>query len=280
MENITAFLTQSGETLLLLIVVLFIVVLTMLHHVQASRGRIVPRRPLAGFDIMRRALARGAETGQAIHVSPVAGTVGNRATTAETVVGLLAAERVATEAARNGATMLVSSGDAVSHLALRGTLRQAYQGAGQAQDYHPNSVQLLAHQDTAAYAAGVAMIYGRQRLEASQLIGSFNQDFLLIGETGAQQGIPQVAGATSTAALPVMLLSSDATLIGEEIFAAEAYISDDAPPQARLRTQDALRIVVIALIVLGFAYNLLLQPLLAPLLEPLLPFPLPPLPEL
>jgi hypothetical protein len=276
MENITAFLMESGETILLLIGVLLIVVLTMLHHVQALRGRIVPRRSLPGFDMMRKALARGAETGQAIHVSPGAGTVGNRATTAETVVGLLAAERVATEAARNGATMLVSSGDAVAHLALRGTLRQAYQGAGQAQDYHPTSVQLLAHQDNAAYAAGVAMLYARQRLEASQLIGSFNQDFLLIGETGAQRGIPQLAGATSTAALPVMLLSSDATLIGEEIFAAEAYLSDDAPPQARLRTQDALRMVVIILLVLGFSYNVLIQPLL----EPLLPFPLPPLPEL
>jgi hypothetical protein len=235
--------------------------LVWLHHAQAIAGRIQTRRPLQAFQTMRQALARGAETGRAIHISPGAGTVGNRATTAETVVGLLAVERVADEAARNGAPLLVSSGDAVAHMALRGTLHRVYQNAGQAQDYKPGNVQLLAHQDPAAYATGVMTLYGRQKLEASQLIGSFSQEFLLCGEDGAQRGIPQVAGATSSVALSVMLLSVEQTLIGEEIFVAEAYLSDDPASDARLRTHDALRNAVILLIIAGLAYSLL-HPLL------------------
>jgi hypothetical protein len=211
--------------------------------------RPIPRRPIAALELIRSALALGAETGRAIHLSPGSGGVGSRATTAETVAGLLAANAVATEAALNGAPILASSGDAVAHLALRGSLRQAYQRAGLGQDYDPTNVQLLAHQDPMAYASGVTTLYGRQPLQASQLIGSFGQEFLLAGEVGAQRETPQLAGATSTTALPLVYLAADGALIGEEIYAAEAYLTRSAAPQARLLTLDALRTAVIVAIV-------------------------------
>ena len=240
------------ETLLLLIIVLLVIIFTLLHHARALSGkRPISRRPLPGLDVLRRALAQGAETGRAIHLSPGSGVVGTRFSTAETVAGLLTAERVASEAALNGAPLLGSSGDAVAHLALRGTLRQAYQRAGLGQDYNPANVQLLAHQDPMAYASGVTTLYGRQKIEASQLIGSFGQEFLLAGEDGAQRGVPQLAGATTTTALPLIYLTAEGTLIGEEIYAAEAYLSRSSAPLARLLTQDTLRtVVIVAIIVL------------------------------
>jgi hypothetical protein len=240
------------ETLLLLIIALIVVGLTLWHHARALSGkRPISRRPLPGLEVMRRALARGAETGRAIHLSPGGGAVGTRSGTAETVAGLLAAERVASEAALNGAPILVSSGDAVAHLALRGSLRQAYQRAGLGHDYDPVNVQLLAHQDPMAYASGVTTLYGRQKLEVSQLIGGFGQEFLLAGEVGAQRDVPQLAGATTTTALPLIYLTADGALIGEEIYAAEAYLARSPAPLARLLTQDALRtVVIVAILVL------------------------------
>ncbi|MEM8529901.1 MAG: DUF6754 domain-containing protein [Chloroflexota bacterium] len=242
----------SPETILLLIIVLSVMIITLLHHARAVAGKLPSyRRPLPALEIVRRALERGAETGRAIHLSPGSGSIGGRSTTVETVAGLLAAERVSTEASLNGAPILASSGDAVAHLALRGFLRQAYQRAGFGQDYDPANVQLIAHQDPLAYASGVATLYGRQRLEASQLIGSFGQEFLLIGEIGAQQGVPQIAGSTTSQSLPLVYLSTEGALIGEEIFAAEAYLSRSPAPQARLMTQDVLRtVVIITLIIL------------------------------
>jgi hypothetical protein len=245
-------LALPQETWLLLATVLTVAVLSLVHHQRAAKStRPVYRRPLRALLPMRRALERGAETGRAIHLSPGSGAVGQRTTTLETVAGLLAAERVATEAALNGAPVLASSGDAVAHLALRGFLRQAYQRAGLGQDYNPVNVQLLAHQDSMAYVSGVTTLYGRQPLEASQLIGSFGQEFLLAGEVGAQDGIPQVAGAATTTALPLIYLTADGTLIGEEIYAAEAYLARAPEPSARLLTQDVLRtIVILAVLVL------------------------------
>ena len=239
------------ETLLLLIVVLLVFILTLLHHARAVAGKQpINRRPLRGLGVIWQALARGAETGRAIHLSPGSGGIGGRSSTVETVAGLLAAERVATEAALNGAPLIASSGDAVAHLALRGTLRQAYQRAGLGQDYDSTNVQLLAHQDAMAYASGVSALYLRQKLEASQLIGGFGQEFLLAGEVGAQAGVPQLAGAAATNALPLAYLTAEGTLIGEELYAAEAYLARTPAPQARLLTQDALRTVIILAIVI------------------------------
>lgn len=93
------------------------------------------------------------------------------------------------------------------------------------------------------------------------MVGGFNQEFLLIGEEGAQRDLPQVAGATSSVALPLMLLTTPATLIGEEIYAAEAYVGSPGPGLARLLTQDVLRTVVIVLLIAGFVYSLV-QPAL------------------
>jgi hypothetical protein len=101
-----------------------------------------------------------------------------------------------------------------------------------------------------AYASGVTTLYGRQRLEASQLIGSFGQEFVLAGEVGAQREVPQLAGATTTTALPLVYLAADGALIGEEIYAAEAYLARSPAPHARLLTHDALRTAVIVVIVI------------------------------
>jgi len=238
------------QTLALLLVVVIVVILTLLYHARAlDTRRTFNRRPLPALDALRRGLGVGAETGRAIHLSPGGGTIGARATTAETIAGLLAAERTAAEAALSGAPIIASSGDAVAHLALRGTLRQAYQRAGLGQDYDSANVQLLAQQDPMAYASGVTTLYGRQRLEASQLIGSFGHEVLLAVEVGAQQAVPQVAGATTSTALPLVYLTADGTLIGEEIYAAEAYLARAPEAHARLLTQDALRTVAIAALV-------------------------------
>lgn len=252
------------KTILFLITIVAIVAITWYYHAYtlSPRKRLPSLRPLPSLNALRAAWGRGAETGNVIHISPGAGTIARQATMAETVAGLLAAERVAVEAALKATPILVSSGDTVSHLALRGILRQAYQRAGRAHDYDPSTIQLITHENATAYAAGVMALYKRHTIEASQLIGSFGHEFLLFAEDGAEQNLPQVIGSTTITALPVVLLSTHLPLIGEEVFAAESYLSDDAPPKARLMTQDFLRTVVIVLIIGGIIYTLLqtLQP--------------------
>jgi hypothetical protein len=258
-------MTLILDALIILLIVLVVITVTLFYHARVLAGKVPYRRPLPALDVMRLALGRGAETGRAIHIAPGSGGIGARTggrdSSAQTLAGLLVAERVASEAALNGAPLLLTSGDAVAHLAMRGTVRQAYQAAGQSQDYDPAVVQQLAQDDALAYAAGANVIYGRQPLDASMVVGNVGDEYLLIGEDGAQRGLAQVAGTANSTGLPLMVLTTPAALIGEEIFAAEAYLSRAAQPQARLMTQDLLRTVAILLLLGGLLYRLL-QPVL------------------
>lgn len=241
-----------SETLILLIVIFIVVILTLWSHERLRRRTTLPAlRPLEALDVVRQALAHGAETGRALHISPGPGTIGGRGSTAETIAGLLLARRITNEAALTGTTILASTGDATAHLALRGAMRQSYQQAGLLQDFHPSNVLLLAQDDPMAYASGVTTLYNRQKLEASVLVGGFDQEFLLAAEIGGQRGVPQLAGTTITAAQPLTYLASDRALIGEEIYAAEALLSSSVTPASRLLVQDILRtVVIVALVVL------------------------------
>ena len=99
-------------------------------------------------------------------------------------------------------------------------------------------------------------------MAASVVAGNYEAEALLISEEGWRRDLPQLAATTSLAALPVLAISADTTLIGEELFAAEAYLSDASMPKSRLLTQDALRWTVLALLLGGLIWQLLavLQP--------------------
>jgi len=140
-------------------------------------------------------------------------------------------------------------------LALRGVVRQSYRSFGQEQSFDPRQIELWAHGDAMAYTAAVAAIYARTPLEASLLAGAFAQEVLLTAETGAERMVPQVLGSTHPSALSLMAITTPHTLIGEEIYAAEAYLTPTATPQARLLTHDALRTVVVWLMLIAFGYG-------------------------
>ncbi len=227
------------------------VVWTFVHHRRAMNGRSPAFRPLRGVAALKHRTEDTVETGQPLHVatgSNVPGTVG---ASAETIASLLIAQRIAEHIARQGGTMSVSSGDAVAHAAVRGTLHHAYKQSSFISEYRGHEPMLVTHQTPVAYAMGVAQQRTTDPPDASVIVGSYGSEALLIGAEGNDGQFPQLAGTTSFAALPALTLSTEATLVGEELYAAEAYISDAAEPKARLLTHDALRWLIVAIIVVG-----------------------------
>ncbi|WP_298814942.1 DUF6754 domain-containing protein [Chloroflexus sp.] len=238
-----------------------VIALVWLHHAQVIAGRLPERRPLPALTVLQAALARSAETGRPVHLSPGASTIGagegQRATTAELLAGLNVVRQASEQAAASGSIIKISSADAVAHLALRGAARQAYRVTGQPQAFDPRQIELWAHADPMAYAAAVAAQYRREPLEASAMIGAFGQEVLLATETGVTEQLPQILGSTHPSALAVMAVTTPHLLIGEEIFAAEAHLSSAPGPQARLRTHDTLRVAIIWLLIFAFGYGLI-----------------------
>ncbi len=245
------------EELVLLILPVLAIIFTWLHHARASHGRLPVFRPLPGIAAFTRRVGEVVEAGRPIHVATGAGDGATTGPSAASLASLLIAQRVCETVVQRGGNVVATTGDVVALAAVRGTWREAYRGTGFAADYRAGQAQLVAHQTPIAYAAGVARRYAVQPMDMSVVAGDFGPEALLIGVEGAERGIPQVSAAASLGALPALALSTDATLIGEELFAAEAYLTPANTPKARLMTQDALRRAIVLLLVLGIAYQVL-----------------------
>ena len=252
------------ELLIIFLLLTFAIVLPFIYARLVTGGRTIERRSLPALDELNMAMARAAETGQPIHISPGAGSLHGTTIAPESFAGLMLAQRVAVAAARRGANISASSGDAVAHLAVRGTVRVAYRNAGYAEDYRPNSIQLYADHDPLAFAAGVGNRYATETVEASVTVGDFGDTYLLLGEQGRQRNIPQIAGATNPASLASAIITANGTLLGEEIYAAEAYVAPTPLGIARLLTHDAIRWMLIAIILIGLVLKALNVPIFDP----------------
>ena len=246
-------------SILLLLLLGITPLLVLVFALRVRSGRLPALRALPGIARLRARFGDVAESGRPLHVATGTnqGSAGATVPTAETIGSLMIAQRIAEETTRRGGTVAATSGDIVAHMALRGTLHRAYRQAGSASDFRTDQVQLVAQNSPAAYAAGVSARYAVEPMTASVVAGNYGAESLLLTEEGAAKGIPQVAATTALTALPVLALSADATLIGEELWAAEAYLSDAVPPKARLLTHDLLRWLLIALLLGGLCWQLL-----------------------
>jgi hypothetical protein len=177
--------------------------------------------------------------------------------TAETWAGLTLLAHVADEAAACDTPLIVTVADPTVLPIAQDILRRAYARYGNPEGYDPTSVRLIAP-NSMAYAAGVAGLLEREPLTANIMVGSFGDEYLLMGETGARQGVHQVVGVADPQTLPFVYASADETLVGEEMFAGGAYTTRLPIQIGSLLTEDLARWFVVLAIVLIAILKILL----------------------
>ena len=91
----------------------------------------------------------------------------------------------------------------------------------------------------------------RERPAANFFIGYYYAESLLLAETGVATGAIQIAGTDAEHQLPFFITSCDYTLIGEELYAASAYLSRDPALVGTLRGQDLGKGFLLVGLVLG-----------------------------
>jgi hypothetical protein len=91
----------------------------------------------------------------------------------------------------------------------------------------------------------------RDKPAACFYMGAFYAESLILAETGNSIGAIQIAGTAMPSQLPFFVAACDYTLIGEEFFAASAYLSGDPQQLGSLKGQDVGKIMAAALLVLG-----------------------------
>ena len=83
------------------------------------------------------------------------------------------------------------------------------------------------------------------------MLGAFFAESLILAETGNSVGAIQIAGTARPAQLPFFIAACDFTLIGEELFAASAYLSGEPKQLGSLKGQDVGKAIAMLFIVLG-----------------------------
>jgi hypothetical protein len=75
-------------------------------------------------------------------------------------------------------------------------------------------------------------------------MGYYYAEALILAETGAQTGAIQIAGTDSVTQLPFFITSCDYTIIGEELYAASAYLSKEPLQIGSLKAQDVAKAII------------------------------------
>jgi hypothetical protein len=225
---------------------IFISTAVMLYIFLARKGASLFVRRIAGLDHVDEAIGRATEMGRPILYVTGIGVMSDIATIAS--VNILG--RVGRRVADYESRLLVPSYDPIVMAVCQETLQEAYIDAGRPDAYNKDDVFYLTS-DQFAYAAAVDGIMVREEPATNFLIGVFYAESLLLAETGSSTGAIQIAGTDQMAQLPFFVTACDYTLIGEELYAASAYLSREPLLLGSLKGQDLAKLVLMVTTLLG-----------------------------
>lgn len=220
--------------------------LALIYIWKAKRGIPLFIRNIAGLEAVDEAVGRSTEMGRPILYILGLGDMSD----ISTIASLSILERVAKRSAIHGTSLIVPTYDPVVMSAAQEVVKQAHAEAGRPDSYDATKIFYLTA-DQFGYAAGVDGIMLREKPGAVFMQGYFFAEALIMAETGNSIGAIQIAGTPATTQLPFFIAACDYTLIGEEMFAASAYLSREPLMLGSIKGEDFAKILVIALIGAG-----------------------------
>jgi hypothetical protein len=229
---------------LVLTTLMFTLVVT---YIRAARsGKPLYIRKIAGLSAVDEAVGRATEMGKKMFYIPGIMSISE----IQTIASLSILAYVAKRAAIYGATLEVPNTDPLTFTAARETVKQAYMEAGKPDQFKEDMVTYITY-DQFAYAASVSGKMVRERPATNFLIGSFFAESLIFAETGQGVGAIQIAGTADVTQLPFFVTACDYTLMGEELYAASAYLSHEPVLLGSIKAQDVVKAILLAVIGVG-----------------------------
>jgi hypothetical protein len=246
-------LFDSRKTVTCVATVLFcLTVVWLIQH--ARRGNKMYIRPIPGLSAVDEAIGRATEMGRPILFVTGLGTSSDVATLAAfTLLG-----RVGLKTAEYQSSLIVPCYDPIVMTIAQEIVKSSYLGAGRPEMYRQDDVFFVT-QDQFSYTAAVNGIMLRERPATNFYIGKFYAESLVLAETGNLAGSIQIAGTDEITQIPFFVAACDYTLIGEELYASSAYLSQEPPLLGTLKAQDYAKAVTVMLLVLGVIAALLHQ---------------------
>ncbi len=226
--------------------VLFFTLLTIYFVREARKGADLYVRPLGGIEAVDDAIGRATEMGRPILYVLGLGSAADIATIASfTILG-----RVAKKVAEYQTELLVPTYDPIVMTVAQEVVKSAYLDAGRPDAYKEDTVHFVT-QSQFAYVAAVNGIMLRELPATNVYMGKFFAESLILAETGALAGSIQISGTDEIAQIPFFIVACDYTLIGEELYAASAYLGKEPVLLGSLKAQDYAKAAIILLAVIG-----------------------------
>lgn len=219
----------------------------IVYYIQkAKKGGHIYVRKIAGIDAVDEAVGRATEMGKKIFFVPGIQDMND----VQTIAGIAILGRVAELAAQYDTWLEVPVSKAMVMVTARESMKEAYTKIGRPDSFREAQVHYMT-EDQFGYAAAVSGMMVREKPATMIYMGAFFAESLIFAETGNSIGAIQIAGTAQQTQLPFFVTACDYTLIGEELFAASAYLSHEPRQLGSLKGQDVGKALFLIALVVG-----------------------------
>ena len=229
-------------------IAIFVVILSAIilyKIVTAQRGKTPTIRRIAGLNAIDEAVGRATEMGRPILMVP-----GIQGLDIPALQGLNIFGHIARAVARFGNRTILAVADSTLVGVGEEVIRDAYTAAGRPELFHAEDVRFLSDRQF-AFASGVVGVIEREKVAASFLMGAFFAESLIITEVAQRVGAIQVAATNQFTQLPFFIATCDYVLLGDEFYAASAYLSRNPTLLGSIVGQDYAKLLILIVVVLG-----------------------------
>ncbi len=212
----------------------------------AKKGKDLYVRPIAGLAEVEQAVGRATEMGRKLVYIPGTQDMDN----VQTLAGVTILGRIAKLAAEYDAQLDVPVSRSLVMITSREVVKEAYLNVGRPDAFNEDIVRYLTD-DQFGYAAALDGLFVREKPATIFYMGAFYAESLIMAETGNAIGAIQIAGTANASQLPFFVAACDYTLIGEELFAASAYLSKEPKLLGSVKGQDVAKVLILIAAVAG-----------------------------
>ncbi|MGI8922966.1 MAG: DUF6754 domain-containing protein [Fimbriimonadales bacterium] len=225
--------------------VLLIVAFVLFNVNRSRKGSGATIRRIAGLDQIDEAVGRATEIARPVLMVPGLGTLNGITVQALTVFAY-----VIRTAARFGTPIRLLNADASVYAVAQEIAREVYQSEGVPEQYDPNSVRFVSDRQF-AFAAGVAGTIQREKVAATFFMGDFFAESMIFAENANMVGAIQVAATTQFTQTPFFIAACDYVLLGDEFYAASAYLGRQPVLVGSLIGVDWSKMMIMGVVLLG-----------------------------
>lgn len=222
--------------------VLLLLAFLMFNILRAKGGKSLFIRRIAGLTAIDEAVGRSTEMGRPVLMVPGLSGLGP--------VGIQAVRifaYITKTAVKFSTPIRLCLAEAALYSVAQEIIRDVYQSEGVPEKYDPNSVRFISDRQF-AFAAGVAGMIYREKIAAAFLMGDWFAESLILAESANAVGAIQVAASTVTTQTPFLIAACDYVLIGDEFYAASAYLSREPVLVGSLVGQDWSKMLIAAMV--------------------------------